>query len=310
MKTYILQRVVSILLVVLLWFSAGSVGEGPTESWRIILLLTVIFGMTHYFVGGFYQLKSLMRSDSSPRLLSWFAGLAAVSVASYFFFSWAGWLSFLSVALIFYFLLHGYFNEITLFEKQVNKKAEPKYIAVVILFLLGVTCLGVGHASWFFNQSYEYTSYVLYTAHVTPLFWLGGLLLAAALCLHAWCVLSAKQHRAVLAGTFFVLSALSYGAILIAPVNYVFILSWLLAYNFFIWFIFYAQKFWSVDKREFFKYITLHLVVLLPLLTVFFGVSPGILIVHGSVFIPITIAHISTSFLSEKWFLKFVLPND
>lgn len=307
MKSYILHRVVSLVLVLLLWGTGIKLGTSDPVEWRLILLTTVILGFTHYVVGGFYQLKSICRNEYAPKLLWWFAGLSLGSLVCYWAFRYFDWLPILSIVMIFYFLLHGYFNEVTLFERQTSLAARPVYVAVAILFLLGVTCLSVGHASWLFNESYEYSSFLMLSERIPVMVVLGISSLGASLLTLLWCIWASPGRRLVLAVTWVGVLLLSVGAVLASPVNYVLILSGLLSYHFIVWFLFYAEQFWRGSKKDFMRYIALHAVVLLPLSTVYFGASPGNVLVHGSIFLPFTLLHISTSFISEKWFHRIFI---
>lgn len=94
-----------------------------------------------------------------------------------------------------YFMTHGYFNELTLFQRHTQQTPDKYTTGAILSLLLGMLLYGIGDSSWFFSPDLMYTippvnDILLYNKHLFPvgiaiyIAWsLFGIALLAQLCI-------------------------------------------------------------------------------------------------------------------------------
>lgn len=323
LKQYLSHKSISIGTV--LAVTAISFLMFPNEEmsrWYVLLLTLTVFGYSHYVVGGFYQLSSFTRKRKIVRHYVVFAALALVSAGMCYMFIRAGNSNLLAFIVIGYFILHGFLNEITLFERQTGRHANRMTLAALVLVILALTTSAVGHASWFFTpdlkfieltgaaiQSYLTNDPIPQTARIIA----ATAMVAAFILQLTVCARSSKEYRIA---HFVILVTFVAAGLLIVwwyPLHYIFVLAALLLYHFVVWFLFYFTHFQSHMPERLPQYLWLHAIVIVPFI---FLVFPGPLgefvdtyILNSYTFLTLTAIHISVSFMSEPWFRQVVLKE-
>src|SRR6056297_805475 len=280
------------------------------QSWQWLVMLMMLAGYTHFFIGGFYQWRGVQRRQRSYEQ-RWFWALTVVSLV----IAWATiqlfGLTLFVVGTLMYFLLHGYFNELTLYERQTGKTASQSLVAAVMLFFLGTLLYGIGHPSWFFNASLTFAlpSATWLAAYSTtdPIAliatWLGGIVLVMALLLAAY----HWVRRPGVVNSLGLLGLTSGIALtfLFQPIPYVYVLVGVLLYHFIVWFVFYAHQFAARSKVSLQRYLLFHVVLIggAVLVSDFIATHP---IFNMAIFLTFTTWHITASFLNEPWFKRWV----
>ena len=308
MQIYFFHKILAIAIVVALWLgSSVFIGSGTVEQWTLVLVATTIFGYSHYLVGGVYQLKSFKRKAQPQKRYDVFIVLTLLSIifcSVFYYFEQTGLLSFVVIG---YFMLHGYYNEITLFERQTSLKADVIGFTVPPIFLFGLAMLAVGHQSWFFSEELEFLSegeLALILKTITLAVGTGSVLVATLISWRQTILSSA--YRIPLSLTSIGLFLFGGWAIWQYPISYIVMFSLLLLYHFIVWFVFYFEQFWRQRREQLPTYLGLHALVLAPfLLLIVGGVGAEWIdtyLLNSRTFLLATMIHISTSFMSESWF--------
>jgi hypothetical protein len=319
MKLYLGHKLLTLFVLAAI-FSLGFLLY-PTDvrgQWQVLLFALIIFGYSHFIIGAFYQLRSYWHRPNRRYYYFVFTLLTLLSFVSVWLIIKLGGTPLLVVLVIGYFILHGYFNEITLYERQTNRTANKPTIAASMWLLLGLLALSVGHASWFFDPSLEFVQYsqAYMTQYLTldPLAVIAQITGLASLFVAFVCVLigwrQVRQHH----GWYSLLLLAIAGTAIVTwfwhPFTYITLLALILLYHFIIWFLFYFQQFYVREPKRLYLYLGLHILVLAPFTLLLTESALGTLadsyLVNLHVFLSVTAAHISVSFMNESWFQRMV----
>lgn len=320
MNTYIQHKILSIGIVLalsligLLWFPNDQV-----QRWYFLLLATTIFGYSHYLIGGFYQLKSFRRKTSPVRHYSVFGTILLLSLAICALFYVTGNIVLFAFVTIGYFMLHGFFNEITLYERQSGGVASRLTILAVVLGFSGLILNAVGHASWFFTPELRFVTFspeVLahyIDTHPLPIIarFLGIGSIVAAIAVEFVALRRAASHQRAHLAFLVLLGSGLFVTIFMHPLHYVFLLSGYLLYHFLVWFLFFYKQFRERDRQQFVTYLGIHALVVLPFIFLMTDTAAATFVdtylLNSYTFLTLTMVHISTSFMSELWFQRVFL---
>jgi len=218
--------------------------------------------------------------------------------------------SFVSIG---YFMIHGFCNEITLYEKTKDKIANRWTIASVVLALLGLIFLSAAHPSSLFSPQLEYilrNDFLIQLYLSESIFpriglWAGVVSISIAVLLQLVAVF--RSSLKVAHASFMVLLLISSGTLVfLYPPSYIHIFSAFLLYHFLVWFIFYLRRFSERSKSSLRQYIVMHILVFLPFIALLGSGTAyslvDIFILNSYVFLLLTTIHITVSFMSENWF--------
>ena len=222
----------------------------------------------------------------------------------------------LAFIVIGYFMAHGFFNEITLFERQTSTTANYWLISSIILALSAVILNAVGHSSWFFasdltfsQPTTEFIQHYLTTNTIAVIARIGAIILiVGAVVVQSYAAWEA-QWRLPHVLVLFSIIGVTIFTFLWHPFHYLFFFGALLLYHFVVWFIFFLQQFIQRNRSELPAYLGLHLLIIVPFISVWLEL-PGATwietyLLNIDTFITFTLIHISVSFLSEPWFARW-----
>jgi hypothetical protein len=318
LKTYWIDRIGLLLLLAAFFLLSNISFSDQQASWTFILIVTTIFSFTHYFVGWFYQVKSFRKGTDQRKKYQWFLLLALVTTAIALAFILTGQIILFFVLGIGIFMVHGYFNEHTLYNRETGKVADSWLIASGALFLTGLVLLSLAHPSSLISLDYEYAyqgdllmRLALETSVLPTLgLWFGVTFFVLSFLVELVALLRSKQRARhwlmmlgilVMAGVFYI----------IYPPNYIYVFAGILLYHFLIWFWVYFKQF-AKDRGSLFKYLLLHAIVILPFLPflpISFNSLVYLLFVNAVVVLSLTAVHIVTSFMNEQWFKRRVMKE-
>lgn len=307
-------------LSIFYWFVLQLFAD-PFAGWTGILITTTIVGFSHYFVGGYYQLQSFHRADHTRKRYLWFTFLALLALGVSGGFLWSGQIALFAFLSIGYFMIHGFFNEITLYERQTGYKANRYSIAALAFSLAGIIFLACAHANSLFDPHFQY---LLRDDYIVQLYLERSLFPVLGLYLGIGCLVAAigSQLVAVVQSCFqfwhllawLAVVALAILMIVVYPPSYVHLLSGLLLYHFIVWFVFYFRQFQQRSRTALHRYLLIHIGVLVPFLVL---ALPGpafslveLFLLNSYVFLTLTTIHVTTSFMSETWFQRWALRAD
>lgn len=311
MQTYFFHKAYAIGFVIILWLSGYILfGQDQIDKWYTILIITMVIGYSHYFIGAIYQWLSFKRRPHPFKNYVLFIIFSILSIIFCLTFYTLNQTQILAFGIIGYFMLHGYYNEITLFQRQSNLAADPIGFIVPPLFLFGLAMLAIGHPSWFFNGQLEFVPALHEPFTMQTIGFIVGAVstvIAIGVCFRQ-AIVSVK-YRSKLIATALALIGLGVWAATSRPINYMFIFSLLLLYHFVVWFLFFFAEFKNKAPERLPAYLVLHAVVFLFFSLALTKSSIGILVsdtfLNSPAFLLATMIHITTSFMSEPWFRKF-----
>lgn len=325
-NSYVQNKVITFSLLAFLYLAPLLVFTNPHHLFTYYILLYMVTGYCHFILGFFYQTKSIASKNKKTRIHGLLFYILAL-LLSILFFVLAGPgspVGFLVISFVNgYFLLHGAFNEALLYKRQ-TKKQIPRavYFIPIALFLLYIASLP--HFSAFFSYTFDFTfenqqevfanTSLLLQTFETAFEW--GLIVTGAIGL----VFLADALRRKDTTGIIILAATSvttFIALQLAnPIPFVTLLSLVLVYHFVTWAVFYFQEFGArKDKqKEFNHYLWLTVLIhaVLIALAVAGLLSSGLvqkifnLVYFIPFFLSVTFMHITTSFLNEAWYKKFM----
>jgi hypothetical protein len=277
-------------------------------------------------VGARYQWAGFVRSPVARQKRVWFIYLTLLSLALYGLAIWAGLYTVFVLATIGVFMVHGFFNEITLYEKTTHATANPFSIGALCAWLLALLLFGLAHPSFFFTPQLTYlpvflqpdlfVSWLSQHGQLITLFsvWGGAVCAVAAIGLATWVAVGGKSGLWLrFPHIFFVIfiGLTIWAGWFWYPPTYVFLFTGLLLYHFLIWFWFYLRVFWRTRRSEIRPYLLLHAAVLAPFIIMLFSEIANwygrLFLLNSYVFVGLTTVHIITSFINERWFERLVL---
>lgn len=313
MQTYLINKTVSVLLPLLVilgtYFALGS----HAGQWTMLLMIVFTLGYTHYFIGGFYQLRGFLRQPKPVRLIAAFLLCVVVSAiiiwyAHYYSYMWL--IAFLAIP---YFMIHGYENEVTLFTRSSARVVPRGLLLALSLFVTGFTLLAFAHPSayWGYDLSFMSPFEIAFQKStqsafifIADVFATGLLVLGVGVALYA--SRRASMYR-VLGIVLFCLLLFASALLMFGRPNYVYMFFTLLSYHFITWALFYGQQFYHRSPLVFVRYVVAHLVIALIAILGYWwflalGIeNPSALVFNGNIFLFLTMVHITTSFLNDEW---------
>lgn len=318
---YSINKFQTALALCLIYGGAWALwGQNQIQLWTGFLFIYMVTGYGHFLLGFGYQAQALFKKTKEPwRNLSKIWGLSLFCTIPF------GWLLFalpdrtyIVLFIIIYFLWHGALNEKTLYERA-NKKKFQK----VFHFINGMGLLlyvnSLFHPSAIFDSDYRFDpdlsrglieSFMtqLHIPIISQFLWMavglwGLILLGQTLYEKNW-----QGLKWLLA-----IAAIGLGILWkFEPINFIFLLSFILTYHFVMWWLYYARIFQKRDDQKAWYYylgwsVFLHGGALLVLGVGYYDwfESAGVSYFYETfftlpVFLVITFLHITTSFFNEE----------
>ena len=322
LQPYWFNKVVSLglplaVLAVLLFFFA------PTDPrlWWVLVVCAHTLGYVHFLLGFAYQNRALYKRRAGKEFVV-LTSLTIVTVALSYWCIATGNLAALAIFAVGYFILHGTMNEHTLMERQLPHPPPARYIVPVALYVIPFFLLSLTSPSFFFTPQLQFLNpppevAVRYLSHIVSL---NVLLLVS---LASWAVfmvvvplrllVSGSYRWGILLLVAFTLGIV--GSITYDPLPYVMLYYLALSYHFISWSLFFYQEYQAHHPERIPAYIRDHLLIGVPLATLsvlaFYHIGQGVSIhqtvFNGAIFITLSMIHISTSLLNERWFKRLCL---
>lgn len=316
---YTINKIVSVGLPLLVLAVVMLSTESLRSGWQWLLYVTIVLGYTHFLIGGYYQVRAFRRKPQSGRYYAAFLALLLGSLGLVALAYSNDAMILLAFVAIPYFMLHGFFNEHTLFRQQVGYTVSFSIFGALALWLTSLTVLSSFHPSAYFNQYLEFSTLAsffqvsvlapsaFHAIAVTAGFL--GVAVSVGLALWSW-----YQHKLRAAA----LAILLCGGVLtgwylwVGTLNYVYFFYLLLVYHFLTWMIFYGVRFYE-RGRGFGWYVGWHLIIVAVCLAVVGTDAQGWTagwtqwVFNSHVFLFFTFAHITTSFVNEPWFQRWCM---
>jgi hypothetical protein len=290
----------------------ASFGDTPT-AWRIVLMITIVYGYTHFIVGGYFQLRGFARRKKPLREYTVFGVLVLCSLLIVSMFYLTNTMMFFGVMLILYFVLHGYMNEGTLFLRQTGLQPPHSIFAFFALWFGGVSMFALMHPSAFFTATFEFLSPGLVLYYRDILFGQFFSIMQgvgwAALVLGYGILLASYRSTPYKKATSIVLLGsipLTAWVILSGPLPYMYLYYFLLAYHFTSWMMLYGIQFVKEKSSNRLPFFALHgaiiLLFVIPLLPAFELDAVALMLFNFYIHITFSMLHNTTSLMNEVWF--------
>lgn len=315
MNTYITNKVVSFLGVVLCIALTFIFLGNSMEQWQAILLSIIIFGYSHFFLGFLYQIKSFFRKPNPWQYMITFSVLTIFSVAlAFFIFKYLGFVPALLIGFL-YFLFHGLLNEQTLILRQTGIKVPLIFIVSLGVFVMTLLTYSIPDQTFFFDRylqfeklndflvTYMFNNFYLNIVYFKPVF-VVGCVLSGLVLLFAWLKYGFGKLASFLAVTFSVIAVLVF---VFGPPAYIYMYLIVVGYHFMTWLLFYLVEKKKLGQEEYRKFIKQNVLMVLPLLVLaylFFQPNPPsivFVVFDYQLFAILTYVHISTSFMNDAW---------
>ncbi len=313
MNTYFFNKGISVFLPLSIIGLTFVLMGSNTTQWTLLLMMVFTLGYTHYFIGGYYQIKGFLRHKKVVRLMAAFVvcvifSAFLITVAQVYGYMWL--VAFFAIP---YFMLHGYFNEITLFEKSSALFVPRGIFLSGSLFFTGLTMFAFTHPSAYFGYDLSFLSpfEIAFQQSVQTVSLLIGDALAVTLLVMGVFVASyylytERQYRSFLF-MLLLIELVAISLVTLGRPNYTYFFFLLLSYHFTTWALFYGQQFYTRSTKAFFRYIIFHVIIVSGAifgywLFAYLGIkNPSILVFNGNVFLFLTMVHITSSFLNDAW---------
>lgn len=309
--------------LILIAFSA-FVFPGNKEYWIFLLVVAMITGYVHFFVGTFYQVRSINHNIHKRKLFIAFVIIAAISFVIGKVLIENGYSIPLGMFTLVYFMLHVLLNEHTFLNQTQYKVSYPLMLSLLLLFTPPFF-ISLAHPPFYYSFDLVYP----------PL----NILEQAAI-LHSIISFEVLQGVSIFMGVLFLLCApvifyqrFGFKAALVAtiaglvtilavatnqPINFVFMVHGVLMFHFILMSLIFYKPIKNKGSAFLHEYIKLHLYVLIPLLIIvslyYIPILNGAIVndLFSSIFnfgnfLVISLTHISVSFLNEPWFKKYTL---
>jgi hypothetical protein len=319
MQSYLINKTISVLLPFLIVFATFLKFGSHADQWTLLLMIVFTLGYTHYFIGGFYQLRGFFRQPKPFRFIVAFllcVLLSAVIIWSAHYYAYMWLIAFLAIP---YFMIHGYDNEVTLFARSSRGVVPRRLLLSLSLFVTGFTLLAFTHPSayWGYDLSFMSPFEIAFQKSAQSVFIvfadtlaLGLLVLGVGVAFYASKQSAPYQSlgRILLGVELFALVFLVY-----SRPNYVYLFFMLLAYHFITCALFYGQQFYHYSKPVFIRYCVAHLTIVLAAVFGYWWFvvleiqNPSAFVFNGNIFLFLTMVHITTSFLNDTWCKECIL---
>ncbi len=322
MREYVLAKVIALgIPIVLIGYGFLAWAGSTADYWWFLLVVTMILGYTHFWLGFYYQLRSFRRYPRAKRAYVAFLVLAILSLVVCYWFIANNYLTLLATIVIGYFLIHGGLNEKTILTLQTGYTLPITFFMVVATTMMTILYSSLTHASSFFNQSlifvptfpagreWAISQGIGMDAVLLPLV-TGALSVVGAV----YVVFKYPQVRLQTAPPL----VFCVGAIGITyfwyPLSYVHWFHLALSYHFIVWSLVFLFKYQKERPALVPSYVGLHLIFLVGLMALAMtGTADSTdtegwlyaLVFNTSVYAAISFVHISTSFLNEDWIKQY-----
>lgn len=293
---------------------------GNTTYWIFLLVVTMMFGYLHFFIGTVYQIKGILKNKNKNRLALYFVllSLGALLSAVYLIQNNLGII--LGICTIAYFVLHVFLNEYTFLNREVSFKVSYSFLISFLALFAPLFFVSLQHPAFFYDFKLTYpvlssenmmtilnTSYSVSFLQALSIASVFGFTLLAP-------YLAFKQINVTTAAATFCLGLVATFVIVVGvPVNFVYMLHFVLVYHFVLLFLIFYLYFKHKNPPALRDYLNLHVVAVVFILVVYLvplfidgqniALSIKDSIFNFGVFLTVSLMHISVSFLNEPWFL-------
>lgn len=316
---YASNKIISVGLPLLVLGGIMASVESVHVGWRWLLYITIVLGYTHFLIGGYYQIRAFRRKPQRHRYYIAFTILLGLSLGLVGLAYMQDAMILLAFTTIPYFMLHGFFNEHTLFRMQLGYAVPFSIFGSLALWLTSLTILSSFHPSAYFNQHLEFSTLAsflnvsvlapstFHTLAVAAGF--VGIMVSIGLAGWSW---YRHRLRAAASGVLVVGGAITAWYLWQGTLNYVYFFYLLLVYHFLTWMIFYGVRFYERGSG-FWSYVWWHVVIVAACLLVVVTDDSGLTmqwsqwVFNSHVFLFFTFAHITTSFVNEPWFQRWCM---
>ena len=311
-------------LLVPLTFVAISAFMYPhnTNFWIFLLIVAMVTGYTHFFVGTIYQIRGLKRNENSIKLLIVFVLIAVASFLIGQIMIEAGYLIILSLFTLFYFMLHVLVNEHRFLKNTRYQVSYPTMLSLLLLFIPSFF-MSINHPSFYYTFDLEYPIFTVFEqkeilSEAVSIFALKAISMTMAILF----VIIAPYIFYKRFGFWFSFLIGIIGLIMTLavvtnlPINFVYMVHGVLVFHFVLLSLIFYKSIRAKGVVALREYIKLHLLVLIPLslLVILFYIpssqsvleDPFKIIFNFGTFLTISLSHISVSFLNEPWFKKLL----
>lgn len=316
LKTYILNKVLSIGLPVCTilgsWYFLGY----SELQWQFVILVLMASGYTHFLIGFVYQWKAFFRKPDTLRHIATFFVLTVFAVVIVEMIVVAsGYAVGLFVGFI-YFLLHGLFNEQTLLKREGGVDMSLLSISSVMMFLFSLLTYSVPDPTALFDRTLTFIPVDAFVMNLifadlifglsffTYVFW-GGVITSFLLLLFTWW----KEKNTPLTIFLLVVYALILlGVVVWGAPPYIYVYFTVVGYHLVTWFIFYFGEFKKRASNQLRNFLLLHVIVASPFVLALFLFFAGeksafvLTMIDYKYYVYATFIHITTSFMNDEWF--------
>lgn len=313
MNLYAKLSSISVGLVMLIGVIIVYSSTTTFSSWQNLLIATFILGYAHFVIGFIYQSKSVFRSDKPVRLKQAFIALFVFAALVTYYLLVTNRITLLGLLIVPYFMGHILLNEHTLAMQQTGKVYPWSLFAGIFTWFTALLLLAVPGNSFFYRLDLSYASVTISTAllHLEPFvpMWifitLPLVMLILGIGLLVYGIYTLRSWRTGIP-LLVVVSIGTWIALFLEPIAYVYLLTFILSYHFVLWMVHFGVHFYGHSKKEFVRYVLLHVLIIVPLAfaSVFKGGALGWLysvFLHSWTFAIFTYIHITLAFLNETW---------
>lgn len=300
----------------LIVLSAYWLGNNPYQ-WHILLMVVISIGYTHFGIGAYYQLRTFQKQPKRRFLYTVFSALVLLSALVMYCFQTLGLLPLVAFFVVPYFMLHGYFNEQTLFSRSFTIPPPNVIFFGLAVWGTAAAIFAFQHQSAFFAPNLTFLSMPeivflldLWDTTFYRYSFLGSCILSAlALGVTGFTILKQPGSSLIVRGQFVVIAVATWYMYQYGPFNYVYMFTLLLGYHFLTWMFYFGSIFYTDQSGRFRPYIMLHVLIIggawiTYVLYGFVDSTPARFVFNSSFFLFLTLAHVTTSFMNDGWFKK------
>ena len=322
MREYVLAKVIALGIPSALIAYGFLAWQGPQQDyWWFLLVVTMILGYTHFWLGFYYQLRAFRRFTHAKRAYLAFFILTIVSLAVCYALIHSDYLALLATIVIGYFLIHGGLNENTILTLQTGYKLPLALYMVFATTMMTILYGSITHASYFFNQYLAFLPMfpagrewaieqgIGMDAATLPLI-TGVLSILGAIYV---ILMYPNVRRQTIVPLVFCVSVI-FITYFWYPLSYVHWFHLALSYHFIVWSLVFLFKYQKERPALVPSFVGLHLIFLVGLIALAAtGTADSTdqewwlyaLVFNTSVSATISFVHISTSFLNEDWIKRY-----
>lgn len=292
--------------------------QDPT-MWWILIVAAHLLGYMHFVMGYYYQGRSIIKKPN-VRMKVWFVLLTVLAAFVSYLFIATGNIAALSIIAILYFLIHGALNELTLMQQQMGIAPQLQYFVSLPLFLTPFFLLSLTHPSFFFTPQLEFLNPPpeIAVKYLETIISIDALVLISAVLFGLFFLLVPAHlifKGAYRAGVSIALITIATVAVIFSelPLNYVILYFITLAFHFLSWSIYFYQVFKTRAPERLPMYLLQHALIVVPLIALSGLALTGTrfdalheAVFDGTIFITMSMIHITTALLNDDWFTKLI----